>query len=123
MDVYGTFLRAFQPRVIKTNEELEVVLQQIVVLTENPSTEAQEILQLLRVLVCEYNTQKLKDIDSPVEALKYLMKRNNLQPKDLLDVYKSRGQLSWVLSGKRTISKTKAKELAAKFNVSPVVFI
>lgn len=51
------------------------------------------------------------------------MESRELTAKDLWDVFGSKGVTSEVLSGKRSISKTHIKKLAAFFNVSPELFI
>lgn len=54
-------------------------------------------------------------------ALTY--KENDLAQTDLLPIFKSRGYISEVLSGKRAISKRIAKALGARFSVSAELFI
>jgi HTH-type transcriptional regulator/antitoxin HigA len=58
----------------------------------------------------------------PNQVLSYLMRENSLKQTDLQDIV-SQGVLSEILSGKREISKSVAKALAARFGVSPAVFI
>jgi antitoxin component HigA of HigAB toxin-antitoxin module len=51
------------------------------------------------------------------------MEQNELTQTDLLPVFKSRGYISEVLSGKRAISKRIAKALGERFSVSAELFI
>jgi antitoxin component HigA of HigAB toxin-antitoxin module len=58
------------------------------------------------------------------EALLEMMRAHGVKPKDLYGIFGcSKGTTSEVLSGKRSISKSAAKALAAKFNVSTDLFI
>jgi HTH-type transcriptional regulator/antitoxin HigA len=55
--------------------------------------------------------------------LAYLMKTSGQTAKDLLPVFGTRGRVSEVLSGKRSISKEQAKKLASLFKVTADLFI
>jgi HTH-type transcriptional regulator / antitoxin HigA len=55
--------------------------------------------------------------------LVYLMEQRGLKQADLLPIFKSRGYVSDIVSGRRAISKARAKQLAAFFKVSPEVFV
>jgi antitoxin component HigA of HigAB toxin-antitoxin module len=48
----------------------------------------------------------------------YLMESSGRTAKDLLPVFGTRGSISEVLGGKRSISKARAKRLAETFRVS-----
>jgi HTH-type transcriptional regulator/antitoxin HigA len=55
--------------------------------------------------------------------LAYLMETSGRTAKDLLPVLGTRGRVSEVLSGKRSISKEQAKRLASVFKVTVDLFI
>jgi HTH-type transcriptional regulator/antitoxin HigA len=55
--------------------------------------------------------------------LAYLIKTSGRTTKDLLAVFGTRGRVSEVLSGKRSISKEQAKRLALLFKVNADLFI
>ncbi len=55
--------------------------------------------------------------------LRALIEQNDLTQSDLLPIFKSRGYISDVLSGKRAISKRIAKALGERFSVSAELFI
>lgn len=59
----------------------------------------------------------------PHEILAYLMETSGRTTKDLLPIFATRGRVSEVLSGKRSISKEQAKKLAAFFKVTADLFI
>lgn len=59
---------------------------------------------------------------TPIEAIQYLMDEHNLKQADLPEIG-SQGVVSAVLKGKRNLNIRQIKELSARFNVSPLVFI
>lgn len=58
----------------------------------------------------------------PREVLRFLLEENSLKQKDLIDIA-SPTLISDILSGRRAISKSLAKGLAARFNVNIAAFI
>jgi HTH-type transcriptional regulator/antitoxin HigA len=59
----------------------------------------------------------------PFEMLAYLTETSRRTASDLLPIFGTRGRVSEVLNGKRSISKEQAKRLAALFQVSVDLFI
>jgi antitoxin component HigA of HigAB toxin-antitoxin module len=55
--------------------------------------------------------------------LEYLMEASGKTTKDLVPIFATRGRLSEVLHGKRSISKEHAKKLAGFFKVTADLFI
>ena len=55
--------------------------------------------------------------------LAYLTETSRRTASDLLPIFGTRGRVSEVLNGKRSISKEQAKRLAALFQVSVDLFI
>ena len=91
-----------------------------------PLTQEEQTLQeLLDHLCMDYNqrTTPIPENVPPLEMLKYLMEAGNLKQADLLDVFASRAVASQVLTGQRAISKTHARRLAQRFNLSADLFI
>jgi HTH-type transcriptional regulator/antitoxin HigA len=124
---YGELLADIQPRVISTEEENEFflsVIERLMDLGEDMSPEQGYLLDLLVALVEDFEEQhyQLKEA-KPHEILKELMKERDLKQKDLISIFKSKGITSEVVNGKRSISKSQAKELGRFFSVSPAVFI
>jgi HTH-type transcriptional regulator/antitoxin HigA len=80
-------------------------------------------MESIGTLVETYENNNFDEIEgSPVEALRYLMDEHNLKQSDLPEIG-SQGVVSEVLKGKRGLNIRQIKELSAKFNVSPLVFI
>jgi HTH-type transcriptional regulator / antitoxin HigA len=124
---YTQLLNETLPRVINTEEEYERLLNevsQLMLLGENITAEEAEVLQLLTVLIEDYEDQyyQLKTA-TPIDILQELMSVRGLKQKDLLEVFGSKGIASEVINGKRTISKNQAKALGEFFHVSPALFL
>jgi HTH-type transcriptional regulator/antitoxin HigA len=88
------------------------------------SPEESALLETMAILIQAYDDRHhaLPNV-APNEMLSYLMETSGLAARDLLPVLGTRGRVSEVLSGKRSISKEQAKKLAALFKVSADLFI
>lgn len=88
------------------------------------SREESALLETMAILVQAYDDRHhaLAPI-APNEMLSYLMESSGRTAKELLPVLGTRGRVSEILSGKRSISKEQAKRLAAIFKVSTDLFI
>lgn len=90
---------------------------------DNLNTAENELLELLTVLVEQYEDRHVAIPDAPpVEALRELMAARGTSQAELAKLIGSRGDTSEILNGKRSISKTIAKKLADHFHVFPAVF-
>ena len=88
------------------------------------STEESALLETMAILIGAYDEHHhpLPAVP-PYEMLRYLMESGGQSTKDLLPVFGTRGRVSEVLTGKRSISKEQAKRLAGFFKVSAELFI
>jgi HTH-type transcriptional regulator/antitoxin HigA len=123
---YGQLLRRALPHVIRTDEECERLTSELLRLDEreDATREEKELGELLTVLIDEYEARRYPIPQaSPRQMLHHLMEARNLTQKDLWKVFGSKGITSEVFHGKRSISKTQAKKLAAFFHVSAGLFI
>jgi HTH-type transcriptional regulator / antitoxin HigA len=123
---YGQLLRRTLPHVIRTDEELARLTDELMRLDEreNLTLEEQELAELLTLLIEEYEERRYPIRKaSPQKMLQHLMEARNLTQKDLWKIFGSKGVTSEVFHGKRAISKTQAKKLAAFFHVSAESFI
>ena len=99
---------------------IEVLLDEI---GEDESHPLAEVLDFLAESVRaweERNTTIPKA--EPREVLRLLMEQHQLRQNDLADCA-PQGRISEILSGKRSISKTLARQLGQRFGVSPAVFL
>ena len=60
---------------------------------------------------------------SDIELVHYLMQANNLQQKDMIDVFGNQGNVSRFLSGERKLSKSQVSKLKSKFKISADLFL
>ncbi|OLE96410.1 MAG: hypothetical protein AUG75_20800 [Cyanobacteria bacterium 13_1_20CM_4_61_6] len=123
---YGQLLRRALPHVIRTDQELARLTDELQRLDEreDPTPEEKELAELLTALIEEYEERRYPiRASSPRQVLLHLMEARNLAQKDVVKIFGSKGITSEVLNGKRAISKTHAKKLAAFFRVSAELFI
>ena len=123
---YGQLLRRTLPHVIRTEEEYDRLANELMRLdeSEEPTPEEREIAELLTILIDAYEESRYPiPRSSPRQTLRHLMEARNLTQKDLWKIFGSKGIASEVFHGKRSISKTQAKKLAAFFHVSADLFI
>jgi HTH-type transcriptional regulator/antitoxin HigA len=90
----------------------------------NLSPEESALLETMAILIQAYDDRHhpMSDV-APNEMLVYLMETSGRTTRDLLPVFGTRGRVSEVLNGKRSISKEQAKKLALLFKVSTDLFI
>jgi HTH-type transcriptional regulator/antitoxin HigA len=88
------------------------------------SPEESALLETMAILIQAYDDRHhpLPPV-APNKMLAYLMETSGRATKDLLPVFGTRGRVSEVLNGKRSISKQQAKKLASVFNVAADLFI
>jgi len=123
---YGQLLRRALPNVIRTDQEINRLTEELQRLDEreNPTPEEKELAELLTVLIEEYEERRYPiRPSSPRQVLLHLMEARNLAQKDVVKIFGSKGITSEVLNGKRAVSKTHAKKLATFFRVSAELFI
>ena len=122
----GELLAEFQPKVITTEAEYDFALKVADGLLANKSRSPEQtaLLDLFVALIEEYE-EKYYPIpaSSPHEILQHLMEAKDLKQADLVGILGSRGVVSEVVNGKRSISKAQAKALADFFDVSPALFL
>ncbi|OIP73482.1 MAG: transcriptional regulator [Oscillatoriales cyanobacterium CG2_30_44_21] len=125
--VYGSLLEKYQPKAIASESEYQKSLDAINDLMakgEDLSPEESTLLETLAILVESYEEIEFPiPTSSPRNILLHLMEVRSLKQVDLVKVIGSKGVVSEILSGKRAISKSQAKELGAFFHVSPALFI
>jgi HTH-type transcriptional regulator / antitoxin HigA len=123
--IYGDLLAQHQPKVIETEAENEAAIllaESLEHRQRNPEEEA--LLELLVILIekFEETNYPLPNIE-PNKILLHLMEAQNMKQEALVGVIGSRGVVSEIVNGKRSISKAQAKILGELFHVSPGLFI
>lgn len=124
---YRELLDVTLPVVIRTEEEHRRLLSAAAALMEKPEDEISEeegrFLELLSILIEEYeNRAHPLPRAKPHKMLAYLLKEKDMKPSDLWSVL-PKSRVSEILNGKRSISKTQAKQLAELFHVPVDLFV
>jgi HTH-type transcriptional regulator/antitoxin HigA len=115
-------------KAIETEEEYDKMAVAVEALMDKGedglSREESALLETMGILIQAYDDRNLALTPLPgYEMLAYLMESSGRAAKDLLVVFGTRGRVSEVLTGKRSISKEQAKKLASLFKVSADLFI
>ena len=124
--IYGRLLSESQPRVIHDEPEYDRALEIVdALMSKNGLTpEETELLQLWAILIEDYEEQNHPMPEAtPHEVLLHLMEVKEIRQVDLTGVLGSKGVVSEVVNGKRSISKAQAKALGEFFKVNPSLFI
>jgi HTH-type transcriptional regulator/antitoxin HigA len=123
---YGKLLAEFQPKVISSEEDYDTALKitESLLMNKNRSPEQTTLLNLFVALIEEYEEKHhpMGEV-APYEILQHLMDARELRQADLVGILGSRGVVSEVVNGKRSISKAQAKALGQFFHVSPALFL
>ena len=125
---YARLANRIVVKAIDTEEEYDHMVAAVEQLMdkgeERLSPEESALLETMAILVQAYDDRNhpLPAV-APNEMLAYLMETSGRTAKDLLPVLGTRGRVSEVLSGKRSISKKQAKKLASVFKVTVDLFI
>jgi HTH-type transcriptional regulator / antitoxin HigA len=126
LDEYVALVRAFPLAHIRDDAHLDTAVAVIDrLLDKGDRSPAEEMyLDTLTDLVETYEeTHVAIPARSGVDVLRFLMEANDLRQVDLVPVLGRKSLVSEVLSGKRPLTLTHIKKLAAYFRVSPAVFI
>jgi HTH-type transcriptional regulator/antitoxin HigA len=82
------------------------------------------MVKLMATIIKDFDAkQPQPEPASPQEVLLHLIEANNMKQADLVGKIGSKGVVSEIVKGKRSISKAQGKILGETFNVSPSVFI
>jgi HTH-type transcriptional regulator / antitoxin HigA len=90
----------------------------------NLTTEEDALAELLTQLIESFEQRTYpRKKSSPPDLVRFLLDQKGLKPIHLAGVLGSRGRVSEILSGRRSVSKEQAKRLGEFFHVSPALFI
>lgn len=124
---YKRLLSKAMPMIIETEEENERMLAEVEKLFnkgEDLSPEEEKVFKLMVKLIEDFEERAYPiKHPTPLAMLEHLMDARGLTQKDLWAIFGSKSTASQVLNGKRELSKTHIKKLAAFFTVSPELFI
>jgi antitoxin component HigA of HigAB toxin-antitoxin module len=125
---YGILLEEIKPQVPHADEQYQYLLERLsaFVLRENLSEAEEKVVELLTLLVREYERTRFEKIEKAlgIDIVKYLMEHQGLKNKDLVpSVFETESVASAVLKGSRGLTLRHVKRLAERFNLSADVFI
>ena len=126
---YGRLLAKAVPCVIATEAEHERALETVKALIgkgeRNMTPEEDALLDLLTNLIRDYEAaaHPPREKSEPGRMVAFLLEQRAMQPSGLWPVIGSKGRVSEILSGKRSISKGQAKKLAEFFRVRADLFL
>jgi HTH-type transcriptional regulator/antitoxin HigA len=114
-----------KPKLIKTEADYEAALARIEKLMDADSGTSQgDELELLSFLVHAYEDLVFPmDKPDPVEAIRFRMAQQGLNPQDLVPLLGSRSRVSEVLSGRRRLSLKMIRALVEGLGLSAEVLI
>jgi HTH-type transcriptional regulator/antitoxin HigA len=125
-DTYASLLTQYQPKVIETEAENDAAIALAEELEHRPHRTPEEsaFLDLVLTLIERFEEEHYPiPVASPLSMLLHMMEARELKQEDLVGVIGSRGVVSEVVNGKRSISKAQAKALAEFFKVDAGLFI
>ena len=123
---YAQLLAKYQPKVIETEAEngRALAIAEELEHKSDRTNEESAILGLLVALIEKFEDEHYPiPAGTPQQTLLHLMESNDIKQENLVGVIDSRGVVSEVVNGKRSISKTQAKALADFFSVDVGLFI
>jgi HTH-type transcriptional regulator / antitoxin HigA len=122
---YVDLLNEFPPRPIKSEQEFTAIQKVVDVLLDAKqlSSDQKEYLNLLGMIIYEYEEKKVKIPDiCGVDLLNVLIDEWGLKQKELIPIFKTESIVSAVLNGHRQLTVEHIQKLAEFFHVSPAVF-
>lgn len=126
-EYYGKLLAEAMPQVIETEEENERLLAEVDKLMEKGdslSPEEEKLFDLLVTLIEKFEDEHYQfNGSTPHSVLLHLIEARDLKQSDLVGILGSKGVISEIINGKRSISKAMALALGEFFHVSPALFL
>lgn len=114
------------PRLLKTDADYDAALSRIDSLMGRvkPDTAQGDEFELLVKLVEIYEDEHYPiDDPDPIEAIKFRMEQEGLEPADLVPMIGSRSKVSEVLNGKRSLSLNMIRALHERLGIPAEVLI
>lgn len=112
-------------KVIKTETAYKKAIKRtIAIFNAEPATVEGDELELLLVLVKDYEDKhiKLPEINT-IEAIRLKMEEQGVKPKDLEPIIGTKGHVSSILSGKREITLKMAQKLKEYLHLPAEIFL
>ena len=123
---YIEMITTFPPRPITCEAELIATQNRIdsIVNRRTLTQDDRDYLNVLGTLVYDYEQKhEPMPVLQGIKLLKALMIEDNIQEKDLIDIFESESWVSEVMNGKRELTVSQIQKLAKFFHLSPVAFL
>lgn len=123
---YIEIITTFPPRPITCEAELIATQNRIdsIVNRRNLTQDDRDYLNVLGTLIYDYEQKhEPMPVLKGIKLLKALMIEDNIQEKDLIDIFESESWVSEVMNGKRELTVSQIQKLAKFFHLSPVAFL
>lgn len=123
---YIEIITTFPPRPITCEAELIATQNRIdsILSRRNLTQDDRDYLNVLGTLVYDYEQKhELMPVLKGIKLLKALMIEDNIQEKDLVDIFESESWISEVMNGNRELTVSQIQKLAKFFHLSPVAFL
>lgn len=110
-----------EPRVIKTEREYHLALQeaeQLVARDPAPASKDADQLELLTVLIEDYERRQFPfETPDPIDAIEFRMHEQGLRQKDLVPIIGSRSRVSEILARKRPLTVQMIRSLSTGLGI------
>jgi HTH-type transcriptional regulator/antitoxin HigA len=119
-------ITTFPPRLITCEAELIATQNRIdsIVSRSNLTQDDRDYLNVLGTLVYDYEQKhEPMPVLKGIALLKALMVEDNIQEKDLVEIFESESWVSEMMNGKRELTAGQIQKLAKFFHLSPVAFL
>jgi HTH-type transcriptional regulator / antitoxin HigA len=126
LKVYGQLVAEIKPKVIETEDEYEQFLSVAERLTfkQNQTPEESALYDLVTMLVETYETEHYPiDRPAPAEILQHIIESSGIDTTELVNIFGSSEAVAQVLAGTKSIDPDRANALAARFKLSPKIFL
>ncbi len=126
MNDYIELIGAFPPRPITCEAELIATQNRIneILDCRKMTQDDRDYLNVLGTLVYDYEQKhEPMPVLKGIKLLKVLMVEDNIQKKDLVDIFSTESLVVEVLDGKRELMATQIQKLAEFFHLSPTAFL
>jgi HTH-type transcriptional regulator/antitoxin HigA len=114
-----------KPKVIKTAAEYDRALAHVASLMDAaPGSAKESDLELWSVLVEKYEEEHFPiDEPDPVEAIRFRMEQQGLEPSDLVPYFGTKGRVSEVLNRKRSLSLAMIRALSSGLHIPAEILV
>lgn len=123
---YLQLINTFPPRPINNEAQLLATQDQIdaIIDRQNITQDDKDYLEVLGTLVYDYEQKhEPMPVLEGIELLKALMSEENLQPCDLLSIFKDESSIMEILEKKQEMTAKQVQKLGDFFQISPIRFL